>query len=159
MGLSGLMKVIPAALFERHKDDLAELEVPDDAHEFHLDAWHELYSGLYAMPRPLRMTITGDHPVGTTLDDGLLRDASDDDDDDDENDGDCYFGYASPELVKQLDAALGHVDEAELMTEIKTSGFPSKVSEQKLYRKSFAELRKAYRKAADSGAAILIAIT
>ena len=159
MGLRASMKVIPAALFKQHKDDLAELDVPKGATAFSIDAWLEIQSVLRAKPKPLKLAISGDRPIDGKLEGGLLRTSSgeaDDDDTDDDDDGDdCYIGYASPTLVKKLDAALATLDESELLADIKAAGLSGKSE----YRKSFAILRKAYATAAESGAAILVIIT
>ena len=161
MGLRASMTVIPAALFKRHKDALADLVVPKGAASFPIDAWLEIQSVLGAKPKPLKLAFSGDRPVDGKLEDGLLRTSSDDadEDDDDDMDGDdgdgCYIGYASPTLVKKLDAALALLDETELLGEIKAAGFSGKSE----HRKSFANLRKAYGLAAESGSAVLVIIT
>ena len=157
------MTVVPAALFRRGKGDLANLEVPAKAAAFRLDkAWVELHSALRRLPKPLPLAIAGDRPVGTRLDDGLLRERDDDSDEEDESedDGDdCYFGYASPALVKKVDRALGQLSEAELLTAIAAAGWASvKKADQRYYLAAFGELMKAYSRASAEGAALMILI-
>lgn len=165
MGLAASLKVIPAALFKRHKDDLAELEVPADVSSFWLDkAWAELHTAMREMPKPLCLAVMGDHPVCGRLDGGLLRGSADelddeDEDRDDDDEEDCYIGYASPALVKRLHSALDQLSDDELLTAIKSAGWPCRKSDQRNYRASFAELKSAYRTAAESGAAVMVVIT
>jgi hypothetical protein len=159
------MSVIPAAAFKQHKDNLTGLEVPADAPKFWLNKlWLEFHTALRGMPKPLCLAISGDHPVYGRLDGGLLRAGDDTPDDeveemDDEDGDDGYFGVASPALVKRLDAALGQFSDAELLAAIKSAGWPRKKGASRHYGSSFDQLRKAYRAAAETGAAVMVVIT
>lgn len=158
MGLAASMKVIPAALFEQYKSDLADLDVPRDAASFWLDkAWLELHTTLRRMPKPLCLAVSGDCPVDGQLDGGLIPDGEVESDD--EGEDDCYIGYASPKLVPKVGRALGQLSENELLAAIQAEGWPSRISDQRSYRVAFDTLKTAYHTAAEAGDALLVVIT
>lgn len=163
MGLAASMRVLPADLYEQYKDTTDDCPSPEACGaRFSLDrAWQELHEAFRGMPKPLPLAVSGDRPFRSRLDDGLLRGGNPDSDEEwDENEEDCYFGYASPALVKKLDRALEQLSEDEVLAAITAAGWDcTKKSDQKYYLSAFKELRKAYRTAAPEGAALLIVIT
>ena len=160
MGVLASLRIVTAAAFKRHKANLVELEVPEDAPSFALDqAWLALHAVLREMPKPLRLALQGDRPAY-----GRLLVAADGDpglyglEMEDEEADDCYIGYVTPGLVRRLATALEALPEDDLLAAIKAAGWPSRKTDQRLYRACLAELRMAYRTAADCGAALMVLI-
>ncbi len=160
MGMLASLKLVSGSAFKRHKANLAEMEVPEDAPSFALDkAWLELHSVLREMPKPLCLALQGDRPTYGRLlvaaggDPGVYGMEADEEADD------CYLGYVSPALVKKLADALEALSEEDVLAAIKVAGWPSKKADQRYHRTCLGELRAAYRTAAESGAALMVLIS
>jgi hypothetical protein len=152
VGVVASMKVVSAADFERHADDLGELSVPKDAPSFWLDkAWSEFYFAFRSLSSPLRLTICGDRLVaGPRFFEGGTEDEEGDD---------YYCAYASPSLVAEANDALAELPKDDVIDAIRrTAGWTLDAWDLEYYLECLDELRAAYRVAAESGGALLISI-
>lgn len=161
MGLVASLEVVPAAVFRRHKRALDELEVPAGALSFWLDkAWLEFHTTFRAMPKPLCLVISGDHPARGQLEGGLVRAQGEDPEaDEDELGDDFYLGYASPGLVQKVDQSLRRLSEDKMLAAVKAAGWSLGRGGRTYYGTAFRELKKAYRVAARNKSALQVIIT
>ncbi|MBA4190757.1 MAG: hypothetical protein C0467_22455 [Planctomycetaceae bacterium] len=165
MGLVASLEVVPAVVFKRHKDALAELVAPPGAPTFWLDkSWLQFHTTLRARPKPLCLAISGDHSACGRLEGGLVRaqgeePGGDGDESEDELGDDFYLGYASPALVQKVDQALEKLTEETMLAAIKAAGWSLGTGGKKYYGTAFRELKKAYRAAAKQKDALQVLIT